>query len=115
MDSDVTVSEVHSQGTLGVSFTGVCDICLWGASVVSLLGNSEVRGVIFRVLGVPGPLERLVVGIPGGGVVGRFAFLVPHFLVLLGAFPGAFVVFSSTLEVRSAEGLVASSPGSQAS
>lgn len=93
----------------------VCDVCLWGASVVSLLGDSEVRGVRFSVLGVPGTLERLVGGIPGGWVVGLFAFLGTHFLVLLGAFPGAFVVFSSTLEVRLAEALVASSPGSQAS
>lgn len=49
-------------------------------------------------------------------MVGLFAFLVTHFLVLLGIFPGALVVvFSGTLEVRLAEGLVASSPGSQAS
>lgn len=66
MDSDTTVSEVHSQGTLGVSLTVVCEACLWGASVVSLFGNSEVRGVGFREVGVPGTLERLVVGIPGG-------------------------------------------------
>lgn len=48
-------------------------------------------------------------------MVGLFAFLVTHFLVLLGTFPGAFVVLTSTLEVRLADGLVASSPGGQAS
>lgn len=48
-------------------------------------------------------------------MVGLFAFLVTHFLVVLGAFPGAFVVFCSALEVRLAGGLVASSPGGQAS
>lgn len=48
-------------------------------------------------------------------MVGLFAFLVTHFLVLLGAFPGTFVGFCGTLEVRLAEGLVVSSPGSQAS
>lgn len=49
-------------------------------------------------------------------MVGLFACLVTHFLVLLGVFPGALVVvFSGTLEVRLAEGLVESSPGSQAS
>ena len=49
-------------------------------------------------------------------MVGLFAFLVTHFLVLLGIVPGALVVvFSGMLGVRLAEGLVASSPGSQAS
>ena len=49
-------------------------------------------------------------------MVSLFAFLVTHFFVLLGIFPGALVVvFSGTLGVRLAEGLVASSPGSQAS
>ena len=49
-------------------------------------------------------------------MVGLFAFLVTHFLVLLGIFPGALVVvFSGMLGVRLTEGLVASSPGSQAS
>lgn len=49
-------------------------------------------------------------------MVGRFAVLVTHFLVLLGIFPGALVVvFSGTLGVGLAEGLVASSLGSQAS
>lgn len=66
MDSDTTGSEVHSQGTQGVSLTMVCEVCLWGASVVSLFGNSEVRAVGFREVGVPGALERLVVGPPGG-------------------------------------------------
>lgn len=48
-------------------------------------------------------------------MVGLFAFLVTHFLVLLGIFPGALVVFSGMLGVCLADGLVASSPGSQAS
>lgn len=49
-------------------------------------------------------------------MVGLFAYFVTHFLVLLGIFPGAFVVvFSRILAVTLAEGLVASSPGSQAS
>lgn len=49
-------------------------------------------------------------------MVGLLAFLVTHFLVLLGVFPGALVVvFSGTLGVSLAGGLVASSPGSQAS
>lgn len=48
-------------------------------------------------------------------MVGLFVFLVTHFLVLLGIFPGALVVFSSTLEVKLAEGLVTSCPGSQTS
>lgn len=48
-------------------------------------------------------------------MVGLFAFLVTHFLVLLGVFPGDFVVLSSPREGRLGEGLVASSPGSQAS
>lgn len=66
MESDDTVSEVHSQGLLEVSFTVVCEVCLRGASAVSLCGNSEVRGVRVSGVGVPGTLERLVVGIPGG-------------------------------------------------
>lgn len=48
-------------------------------------------------------------------MAGLFAVLVTHFFVLLGIFPGALVVFSSTLGVSLAGGLVASSPGSQAS
>lgn len=49
-------------------------------------------------------------------MVGLLAFLVTHFLVLLGVFPAALVVvFSGTLGVSFAGGLVASSPGSQAS
>lgn len=66
MDSDAAVSEVHSQGTLGVSLSVVCEVCLRGASAVSLFGNSEVRGVGLREVGVPGTLGRLVIGIPGG-------------------------------------------------
>lgn len=67
MDTGTTVSEVHSQGALGVSLTVVREVCLWGTSaVVSLFGNSEGRGVGFREAGVPGTLERFVVGIPGG-------------------------------------------------
>lgn len=67
MDTGTTVSEVHSQGALGVSLTVVREVCLWGApAVVSLFGNSEGRGVGFREAGVPGTLERFVVGIPGG-------------------------------------------------
>lgn len=42
---------------------------------------------------MPETLECLVVGIAGGlSCVGLFAFLVTHFLVLLGVFPGALVV-----------------------
>lgn len=49
-------------------------------------------------------------------MVSLLAFLVTHFLVPLGFFPGVLVVvFSGTLGVSFAGGLVVSSPGSQAS
>jgi hypothetical protein len=65
---------------------------------------------------VPRSLERFVVGILGGWVVGLLAVLVTHFLVLLGIFPGAFVVvFCSSPGDRLTEVLVTSSRGSQAS
>lgn len=93
---------------------------LFGSSEVRFGDASVVRVVVCEVsargLWVPRPLKCLVVGILGGSVVGLFVFLVTHFLVLLGVFPEALVVvFSGTLVVRLAEGLVASSPGSQAS
>lgn len=106
------VLEVHTRGTRGVSTVVVCEVGLWGTSVfrAELVCKVSSGGPW-----VPGTLECLAVGATGGRVVGLFACLVTHFLVLLGIFPGVLVVFSGILGVSLAEGLVASSPGSQAS
>lgn len=76
-----TVLEVRSRGAREVRVTVVCEVSLWGASVVSLVVNSEVglreapmAGVLVVVvrevssggLWVPGTLECLVVGIARG-------------------------------------------------
>lgn len=72
------VPEGHSQRVSGVVLEVMCEVHLWGASVSSLFGNSEVRfgeasmvrvvvcEVSSRELWVPRPLEFLVVGILGG-------------------------------------------------
>lgn len=90
----------------------VCEVSLRGASVVTAAVVWEVSSGGPRV---PGLLECLVVGVLGAGVAGLFGCLVTHFLVLLGIFPGAWVVLSGAVELSPAGGLVAGSPGSQAS
>lgn len=114
------VLELRSRGARGVRVTGACEVSLVVGAEVGLLEASggRVVAVVREVSSggpwVPGALECFVVGISGGCVVGFFVVLVPHFFVLLGIFPGALVVvFSGTLGVSLAEGLVASSPGSQ--
>ena len=74
-----TVLAVRSRGARGVRVAAVCDVILWGISVLNLAVDSEtvlreasvVRVVVVREvssggLWVPRALECLVVGIAGG-------------------------------------------------
>lgn len=74
-----TVLAVRSRGARGVRVAVVCEVILWGTSVVILAVDSEtvlreasvVRVVVVREvssggLWVPRTLECLVVGITGG-------------------------------------------------